>query len=100
MTPLLEIDHLSMAFRQRSGFLSKPRLIPAVIDCSVSVSKGEVLGIVGESGSGKSTLAKLVLRLLTPDTGQIGIDGSAIDTVGPREFAELVQPVSKTPIPL
>jgi len=97
MTPLLEIDHLSMAFRQRSGFLSKPRLIPAVIDCSVSVSKGEVLGIVGESGSGKSTLAKLVLRLLTPNTGQIRIDGSAIDTVGPREFAELVQPVFQDP---
>jgi len=97
MTPLLDIAHVSMAFRQKAGFLSRPRLIPAVIDVSVSIEEGEILGVVGESGSGKSTLARLVLRLLEPDLGDIRIAGQPVGTMRPKGFAELVQPVFQDP---
>ena len=54
MTPLLEVDHLSIYFRDQV----------VVRDLSFSVRQGEVLGLVGESGSGKSLTSLSILRLL------------------------------------
>ena len=54
MTPLLEVDHLSIYFRDQA----------VVRDLSFSVRQGEVLGLVGESGSGKSLTSLSILRLL------------------------------------
>ena len=54
MAPLLEVDHLSIYFRDQA----------VVRDLSFSVQQGEVLGLVGESGSGKSLTSLSILRLL------------------------------------
>jgi peptide/nickel transport system ATP-binding protein len=54
VAPLLEVDHLSIYFRDQA----------VVRDLSFSVRQGEVLGLVGESGSGKSLTSLSVLRLL------------------------------------
>jgi peptide/nickel transport system ATP-binding protein len=54
VTPLLEVDHLSIYFRDQA----------VVRDLSFSVRQGEVLGLVGESGSGKSLTSLSILRLL------------------------------------
>lgn len=51
---------------------------PAVLDhVSLTVMKGEFLGIVGPNGGGKSTLLKLMLGLLEPDSGRITVLGKA-----------------------
>ena len=58
MSPLLEIENLSVDFR------SGGQDIPAVSNISLTVNRGELLALVGESGSGKSVTALSVLQLL------------------------------------
>jgi len=50
----------------------------AISNLSCRIHKGESIGIVGHSGAGKSTLVDILIGLLTPDTGQIKIDGASL----------------------
>lgn len=47
----------------------------ALSDVSLSINKGECIGVVGETGSGKSTLIDMILGLLKPENGSVLIDG-------------------------
>src|SRR5262245_51332369 len=69
---VLEVNHLRKSF---GG-------ITAVNDVSFEVREGEILGIIGPNGSGKSTVFSCVLGQLTPDSGQVHIDGK--ETTGMR----------------
>ena len=48
---------------------------PALIDASISLERGKILGVVGESGSGKTTLARCLSLLIRPDRGSVTLDG-------------------------
>jgi zinc transport system ATP-binding protein len=52
---------------------------PAVDDVSVSINKGEYIGLIGPNGAGKSTLIKLALKLLKPQQGSIKLFGKTIN---------------------
>ena len=72
--PLLTVRHLSKRFGTRGGSLLGAKLgggVLAVDDVSFEVKAGECLGLVGESGCGKTTTAKMIMRSITPDSGQI-----------------------------
>ena len=84
----LKIENLVKTFRT-GGFLSGTRKVKAVSDVSLSVRRGETLGIVGESGSGKSTLARCVIRLVDPDSGRILFDGHDIAVLSRSEMLPL-----------
>lgn len=51
--------------------------VHAVRDASITLYKGQTLGVVGESGSGKSTLARIIAGLIEPDSGTVTIGGQA-----------------------
>ncbi len=55
--------------------------VHAVDDVDLTILSGKTLGLVGESGSGKSTLARVLLRLISPTSGQIVLGGDDITHV-------------------
>lgn len=59
-------------------FAGEPAQLRAVDGVNLSVARGETLGLVGESGCGKSTLARMVVRLLSPSSGDILLDGHSV----------------------
>jgi putative ABC transport system ATP-binding protein len=61
--------------------------ILAVADVSLSVSRGELAALYGPSGSGKSTLLLLAAAVLTPDTGDVLVDGRSVSKLSPRDAA-------------
>ena len=62
----------------------------AVDHVSVTVDTGTTHILLGSSGSGKSTLLRLVLGLLSPDTGDISIDGVPVTSAPRREVAQRI----------
>ncbi|NIY78399.1 ATP-binding cassette domain-containing protein [Celeribacter sp. HF31] len=99
MTKALKLTDLSKTFPVgRSLFGKSTGSVKAVHPLSLSVEQGETLGIVGESGCGKSTLARMLVGLLPPTTGQIEIEGAALDTADPAAFGKRIQYVFQDPI--
>ena len=78
---LLQMRDVEVCFSlKRSGLFAKPPLLRAVDGVSLSVRKGQTMGIVGESGSGKTTLVLAVARLVQVTGGQIDMNG--VDLLG------------------
>jgi peptide/nickel transport system ATP-binding protein len=73
---LLTLKNVEVSFTlKRSSVFAKPSLLRAVDGVTLSVRKGQTMGIVGESGSGKTTLALAVARLLPVTRGRIHMNG-------------------------
>ncbi|MGH1331049.1 MAG: ABC transporter ATP-binding protein [Paracoccaceae bacterium] len=99
MSIALKLSELSKTFPVGKRLFGPPRaFVRAVQPVSLAVQTGETLGIVGESGCGKSTLARMLVGLLPPSTGQIEIEGEALDTADPAEFGKRIQYVFQDPI--
>ncbi len=88
MSALLEIDNVTKTFRSK-GFFGKEKVVHALAGVSLSIEKGESIGIVGESGCGKSTLANLIVRLDEPTSGRILLDGTDISHMKEEELRPL-----------
>jgi peptide/nickel transport system ATP-binding protein/oligopeptide transport system ATP-binding protein len=87
MRPLLEIRDLKKHFPVRKGLLSRTAAkVFAVDGVSLSIARGETLGLVGESGCGKSTVGKTTIRLLEPTEGKIILEGTDITKLNKQEM--------------
>lgn len=84
--PLLETHGLGQQFS-----IPGKGDLQAVRNVSISVGRGETLGIVGESGSGKTTLGRTLLRLYTPTSGSIRFEGEDITNASSRELRRTVR---------
>ena len=74
--------------------------LKAVDDVSVTVRRGECLGVVGESGCGKTTFARTVAGIYSPTSGEVLFDGSPIGRLkGPerKAFSKRVQTIFQDP---
>jgi peptide/nickel transport system ATP-binding protein len=105
--PLLSVRHVSKSFSiRKSGWLGSgaEATVLAVDDVSFDIKRGECLGLVGESGCGKTTLSKMLLRAVTPDSGEVLINDRGtirnVFTLTPEElvaFRRKVQFVFQDP---
>jgi len=88
---ILELEDVRTHFPVYEGFLFRRRTgtVRAVDGVSLSVRRGEVVGLVGESGCGKSTLARTIISLLPLSGGRIRIDGVDITELSPAEVRDL-----------
>jgi simple sugar transport system ATP-binding protein len=76
---ILEADHISKRFGA----------VTALIDVTLRLHRGEVLGLVGDNGAGKSTLIKVLCGFHKPDTGTLIFNGKQITLNSPIEARAL-----------
>lgn len=95
--PALALCDVHRSFLVSRGFLKGKQPLHAVQGVSLSLLKGEVLGLVGESGCGKTTLARMLLGLLPPTRGDILIEGRNIIGEQRRTIARRIQPIFQDP---
>ncbi len=79
---MIQLSHLKKSFDRDQTWV--------VNDISFDIEKGETLALLGSSGSGKSTVLKMINGLITPTSGQIMIEGKAINTYDPVELRRMM----------
>ncbi|HEX6128154.1 MAG TPA: oligopeptide/dipeptide ABC transporter ATP-binding protein [Candidatus Limnocylindria bacterium] len=89
--PLLRTEDLRVHFPITEGLIIERPVgaVRAVDGVSLSVRRGETLGLVGESGCGKSTYARAVLRLVDATEGEIYFDGERVTDASGDELRRM-----------
>lgn len=100
-TVIVQLESISKTFRTRTSFLKgTPKEVVALNRVSFEIFKGEIFGLVGESGSGKTTTGRLIVKLETPDSGKLLVDGNDITQIKGRNlknFRKKVQMIFQDP---
>ena len=84
----LEIQDVRSWFPLRKTLFSnkQTQYVKAVDGVSLSLVKGEVLGLVGESGCGKTTLSRAIMQLIRPTSGKILLEGKDLTLLPEKEL--------------
>ncbi|KGR74773.1 ABC transporter ATP-binding protein [Ureibacillus sinduriensis] len=83
---LLDVSNLQKYFPITKGILSRTiGHVKAVDDVSLTINKGEILGLVGESGCGKSTVGRLITGLIDSTDGEVNFDGKQLSSANRKD---------------
>ncbi|WP_045212287.1 ABC transporter ATP-binding protein [Desulfonatronovibrio magnus] len=94
----LSLENITKSYAVKTGsWFKTTNLIKAVHNVSMSVQKGETLGLVGESGCGKSTLGKIACGLEVPTSGEVFLDGQRISTSSDLLKSKKIQMIFQDP---
>ena len=83
---VLSVENLKIVYRMPRRGGSKQESLTAVNGVSLSVPRGQTVGLVGESGCGKTTLVRAILRLEAASEGRIVLDGEDITGLSNRQM--------------
>lgn len=104
MTPLVQIDNLTVSFPIGRRFFGPPPMLKAVKGVSLSIPKSSFVGLVGESGSGKTTLGRAILKAspisegtITYDDGNRRFDIGTMSKTDERDFRTQAQLIFQDP---
>jgi peptide/nickel transport system ATP-binding protein len=75
---IIELQDVHVRFKTRTSGWFQKSYVDALAGVSLTVKRGQTLGIVGESGSGKSTAAKVLIGLEQPTSGTVVFDGEPV----------------------
>lgn len=90
--PLLVATNVVKEFPIRAGLLKRTvGQVQAVSDVSLTIDRGETVGIVGESGCGKSTLGRVLMNLIPPTSGSITFEGREIGRLSEKQMRPIRQ---------
>lgn len=79
-TPIIHFEAVSKTFsRKGERFL-------ALDNINLTINKGDIFGVIGASGAGKSTLLRLINRLEAPDSGEVLINDSSLQSISKKEL--------------
>lgn len=82
----LEFKNVEFSYNDKESVLK---------NISFKIDAGEKVAIIGSNGSGKTTVINLLLRFLTPDSGNIFLDGKDINSLNLKEYRNLISVVSQ-----
>jgi oligopeptide/dipeptide ABC transporter ATP-binding protein len=97
---LIELRNVTKTFGKAGGLFNSDSQVLAVDDVSLTLPRGQSLGLVGESGSGKSTLGRLILRFERPTTGTVLFENRDIEQLDKgdlKRYRRRVQMVFQNP---
>ena len=86
--PLIRLENLNKSFVLADG-----GRFDAVRDVSLTVNRGDALGLIGRSGAGKSTLLRLMNLLERPDSGRVFVSGQELTALGKAQLRDARQKI-------
>ncbi|MGC4116469.1 MAG: dipeptide/oligopeptide/nickel ABC transporter ATP-binding protein [Myxococcales bacterium] len=89
MSALAQVEDLVVCYPAEAGLGRAKGLVRAVDGVSLSLERGEVVGLVGESGCGKTTLGRALVRLVEVTSGKVLYDGRDITKARPADLRAL-----------